>query len=130
MRKPRSPDDPGEWLNRAKSSLALARQRSSEIYPEDLCFQAQQAAEKAIKAVFIAKHQVFPYIHDLLQLMAVLEKSGTTIPQDIKVTGKLSLYAAMIRYPGLGDPISEDEYQEALVLAERVVTWAETNIGT
>ena len=129
MRKPLPPDDPVEWLNRAKSSLALARQQSSEIYPEDLCFQAQQAAEKAIKAIFISKHLVFPYIHDLLQLMAVLEKSGTPIPQNIKATAKLSLYAALTRYPGIGDPVSEKEYLEALALAERVVTWAEKKLG-
>jgi HEPN domain-containing protein len=59
MRKPLSPADPGEWLNRAKSRLALARQRSSEIYPENLCFQAQQAAEKAVKAVFISNIESF-----------------------------------------------------------------------
>jgi HEPN domain-containing protein len=43
------PDNPVEWLNRAKRSLALAKQRSREIYPEDLCFQPQQAAEKSDK---------------------------------------------------------------------------------
>jgi len=73
-RKRLQPDNPVEWLNRAKSSLALARQRSREIYPEDLCFQAQQAAEKAIKALYISKNVAFPYIHDISQLLAVLEK--------------------------------------------------------
>jgi HEPN domain-containing protein len=31
------------------------------VYLEDLCFDAQQAAEKAIKAVFIAPGERFPY---------------------------------------------------------------------
>ncbi len=44
------PDDPREWLNRAKSNLALAKNRVPGAYLEDLCFEAQQAAEKAIKA--------------------------------------------------------------------------------
>ena len=49
------PDDPREWLNRARSNLAKARSthRTPEIYLEDLCFDAQQAAEKAIKAILI-----------------------------------------------------------------------------
>lgn len=47
------PDDPREWLNRARSSLAHARAAPTEVYLEDLCFDAQQAAEKAIKAVMI-----------------------------------------------------------------------------
>ena len=40
------PDDPREWLNRARSNLALAKNRIPDAYLEDLCFEAQQAAEK------------------------------------------------------------------------------------
>jgi len=124
-RKRLQPDNPVEWLNRAKSSLALARQRSREIYPEDLCFQSHQAAEKAIKAVYISKKVVFPYIHDISQLLAALEKDGVIIPNDIKTASTLTLYAAQTRYPGLEGPVSDEKYHEALVLAERVVVWAE-----
>jgi len=125
MRKRLQPDNPVEWLNRAKSSLALAKQCSREIYSEDLCFQAQQAAEKAIKAVYISKKVAFPYIHDISQLLATLEKEGVIIPNDIKTASTLTLYAAQTRYPGLEGPVSDDEYHKALVLAERVVVWAE-----
>ncbi len=56
---PRNPGQlgsPQEWLKRAKSNLALARQaRSEEIFWEDLCFETQQAADKALKAVLIAQ---------------------------------------------------------------------------
>jgi HEPN domain-containing protein len=51
------PTDPREWLNRARSSLAKTRIRGDEIYLEDLCFDAQQAAEKAIKAIGLAAYQ-------------------------------------------------------------------------
>ena len=47
------PDDPREWLNRARSNLAKAKACVVDVYWEDLCFDAQQAAEKAIKAVLI-----------------------------------------------------------------------------
>ena len=124
-RKRLQPDNPVEWLNRAKSSLALARQRSKEIYPEDLCFQAQQAAEKAIKALYISKNVAFPYIHDIAQLLAVLEKEGVIIPHDIKTASTLTLYAAQTRYPGLENPVNDEEYHKALESAERVVVWAE-----
>jgi hypothetical protein len=40
------PDDPREWLNRARSNLALAKKTARDVYLEDLCFDAQQAAEK------------------------------------------------------------------------------------
>ena len=44
-------DDPREWMNRARSSLAIAKNRVPQAYLEDLCFEAQQAAEKAAEAV-------------------------------------------------------------------------------
>ena len=60
------PDDPREWLNRARSNLAKARSIGPpEAYLEDLCFDAQQAAGKAIKALLIQLGVRFPHIHDL-----------------------------------------------------------------
>lgn len=48
-----SPDAPREWRNRARSNLVKAQSspETPAIYLEDLCFDAQQAAEKAVKAV-------------------------------------------------------------------------------
>jgi HEPN domain-containing protein len=122
------PDDPVEWLRRAKSSLSLAHQQSQDIYLEDLCFQAQQAAEKAIKAVYIAKGLVFPYVHDISQLLSALEKNGIPVPAAIRATSKLTIYAALTRYPGLGTPLSKEEYDEAMQMAEAVVSWAKTYV--
>ena len=59
------PDDPREWLRRARSNLALARNRVPDVELEDLCFEAQQAAEKAIKGVLIGLGIEFPYVHDV-----------------------------------------------------------------
>jgi HEPN domain-containing protein len=64
-----SPEDPREWLNRARSNLALAKAKRKGVYLEDLCFDAQQAAEKAIKAVLIKVDVDFPYAHDLAELL-------------------------------------------------------------
>jgi HEPN domain-containing protein len=61
MRKRYPPDDPREWLNRARSDLVLARLEKEGIYLEDMCFHTQQAAEKAIKALLINRHVEFPY---------------------------------------------------------------------
>jgi HEPN domain-containing protein len=47
---------PGDWLRHARSDLALARTTPTpEIMLEALCFHAQQAAEKAIKAVLVVR---------------------------------------------------------------------------
>jgi HEPN domain-containing protein len=38
---------------------------------------------------------------------------------------KLSDYAVEARYPGVSEPVSQEEYVEALRLAEDVMRWVE-----
>jgi HEPN domain-containing protein len=94
------PDDPREWLRRARSNLAHALSRNPEVCLEDLCFDAQQAAEKAIKAVFVARGEHFPFIHDLEQLLQLLERNGLKAPKYVMEAEKLSPFAVITRYPG------------------------------
>ena len=50
-----APGSPTDWLRHAYSDLALASiTPSSQILLEQLCFHAQQAAEKALKAILVA----------------------------------------------------------------------------
>jgi hypothetical protein len=80
-RKRYPPTDPREWLNRARSNPALAKSEDTVgAFVEDLCFEAQQAAEKAIKAVFVWRSLSFPYIHDLDKKRVVqLRRPGVTL---------------------------------------------------
>ena len=119
-----TPDDPREWLNRARSSLALAKNRVPDAYLEDLCFEAQQAAEKAIKSVMIKRGIDFPYIHDLARLMTILEASGERIPNTVRRATRLTRFATHTRYPGLEEPVCVEEYAEAIAIAEAVLRWA------
>jgi len=123
------PEDPREWLNRARSNLALAKAKRKSVYLEDLCFDAQQAAEKAIKALLIKIGVDFPYVHDLAELLTLLEKSGQTIPKSIRQAEGLSRYAVFTRYPGMGPQIKQKEYKEAVKIAGQVVWWAERLIA-
>jgi HEPN domain-containing protein len=123
------PEDPREWLNRARSNLALAKAKRKGVYLEDLCFDAQQAAEKSIKALLIKADVAFPYVHDLAELLTLLEKSGQTIPKSIRQAEGLSRYAVFTRYPGIGPQIKQKEYKEAVEIAELVVRWAERLIA-
>ncbi len=125
--RPPSPANPQEWLRRAKSNLIQAREgrHLPEVYLEDLCFQAQQAAEKALKGVLIALGIRFPYTHDLADLLSLIERAGPSIPESVRDAAILSGYAVEARYPGLAEPITDEEYEEAVALAEIVVRWAE-----
>ena len=118
------PDDPREWLNRAKSNLALAKNRISDAYLEDLCFQAQQAAEKAIKATLISYQIEYPYVHDLALLLSMLEESGVAIPDIVRTAGRLNRYAVATRYPGVASPVALQEYLDSVEASEAVVEWA------
>ena len=123
-----APDDPREWMNRARSNLLRARNRIPDAYLEDLCFDAQPAAEKAIKTVMIARAIDFPYVHDLGSLMALLEENGETVPEAIRAALSLTTYATTTRYPNAGEPVEEREYREAIAIAEVVVLWAEERL--
>ncbi len=74
-----------DWLTRAKSNLARARagRVSSEILYEDLCFDAQQAVEKALKALCVLNGIKFSKVHDIAYLMELLESGKIKIPARI-----------------------------------------------
>ena len=69
------PDHPMEWLNSAKSDLALATADVEGSLLEAHCFHAQQAVEKALKAVMIDRDIFFPYTHDIAELLEILAEN-------------------------------------------------------
>jgi HEPN domain-containing protein len=73
---------------------------------EDLCFYAQQAVEKALKAVYLHCGWTFRYVHDLEELITGLQQNGLRVPE----------------------AVSEEEYWQATELAQTVVRWAEEMI--
>jgi len=117
---------PEEWLRRAKSNLVRAKQvKPVGAYWEDLCFDTEQAAEKAVKAVLTYRKVQFPKIHDIGELLSLLEQSGEKIPEAFWRADDLTQYAVETRYPGPTEPVTKKEYREAVALAEKVVKWAE-----
>ncbi|MGA2076123.1 MAG: HEPN domain-containing protein [Terriglobia bacterium] len=121
----RDTSTPLEWLRRARSNLAIARQpRIDEIYWEDLCFEVQQAAEKALKAVMLAKRIKFRPVHNLSEHLTRLEEGGVLLPEGVKDSAELTDYSVETRYPGPSEPITEREFRKCLLIAETVVAWA------
>ena len=119
---------PADWLRYARSDLAYAKvPRPPGVLWESLCFHAQQAAEKAIKAVLVASSIAFPRTHNLETLVELLPHELPTPIEPLKAVG-LSHYAAVTRYPGEFESIGEAEYIEAITLASAVVAWAEATI--
>ncbi|MEK6697886.1 MAG: HEPN domain-containing protein [Nitrospirota bacterium] len=127
--KPRLPASPGDWLNHARSDLKLARLGASQdVLPEQICFHAQQAVEKALKAVLLFSGTDFPLTHDIEELLDTMDGVGIIIPNELKQIGALTPYAVESRYPGYWGEITRDDVAEALMLAEKTASWADEYI--
>jgi HEPN domain-containing protein len=113
-----------EWLRYARSDLALAQApKTRRILYQHLCFHAQQASEKAIKAVLIAHGVSYPPTHDLAYLLDLMPQS-VTVPVNALNLPILTKYAVQHRYPGETRRITMKQYLRALELAEEAITWA------
>lgn len=123
-----APDDPREWLRQAGVDLRVAHLAPEDLEREPFAFHAQQAAEKALKAVLLSRGIRFPYVHDLERLLELLEQGGIPVPADVREAGRLTDYAVLTRYPR-DDTVTDDEFREALVIADAVVRWAQSLIS-
>ena len=121
-----SPEDPREWLRRARSSLARGRlgHGQPDVLLEDLCFDAQQASEKALKALFVLKGAAVPRTHSIGDLLTGLAALGFDVPSQIQNAASLTDYAVAARYPGPSEPVVTEDFEAAVELAQAVVTWA------
>jgi HEPN domain-containing protein len=114
-----------QWLQRAKGNLALAKQpKPKEAFWDDLCFDAQQAAEKSIKAVLVHRKIDFPKTHNIRALLELVDPTGSQISKEIWQAIDLTNYAVETRYPGPAEPVTRSEHRQAVALAQKVVKWA------
>ena len=79
------------WLKRARSNLERAKMGkvTQGILYEDLCFDAQQAVEKSLKAILIKLNQSFPNTHSIGILLKLIEEAGVEIPKNINQAKKI-----------------------------------------
>jgi HEPN domain-containing protein len=109
--------EPGErladvhlWLRYAREDLTAAEMLAdhSLIPARHICWLAQQAAEKALKAALIFAEVDFPRRHDLDGLRNLLPVSWT-VKQEHPDLAILSEWAVEARYPGeWPEPVEED----------------------
>jgi HEPN domain-containing protein len=123
------PGSAADWLRRAHSDLVLAGITLPRgVLYNELCFHAQQAAEKSIKAVLVHYGVEFKRVHDIDYLMTQLP-AEVSVPPEAEEVVSLTSYAVMFRYPGDYEDVTEEEYQWAIQAAQAVYRWAEQSIG-
>ncbi len=91
-------------------------------------FHAQQAVEKALKAVLSVHLIEFRRTHDLLVLLDLLLDHGITVPPDADWLDELNPYAVEARYGALA-PSGLDRAHALLAVAS-TLTWAEQMMAT
>jgi len=115
--------DPEAWLRYAAEDLGVAagilETRRGGAW-RVAAYQAQQCAEKALKAYLIARDVDFPYTHHIGILLEHCARFGvwSMALADAEI---LTIYATLARYPGEDEPVTKRDASKALKLAEIVL---------
>ena len=114
------------WLRKADNDLITARQTLllSGGPTNTPCFHAQQAIEKALKALLTAAQIPFQRIHDLSRL---LDQVRPLLPA-LEALAAISNYAVDTRYPEVTSDPTRREAVEALAIAEKVMAMIRAEI--
>ena len=89
-------------------------------------FHAQQAVEKALKAVLAAFGEDFPWTHDLRYLIERLDDLETPPPSSLHEVRVLAPWAVEFRYgETIDDPLDREQAGE---LVTETIAWAEAQI--
>lgn len=111
----------GDWLGKARSDLRGAEMLLAASQPEPAlsCYHAQQAAEKALKAVLVFLQIDYPLTHNLDDIRDAIPH-GWRLKEEHSDLEWLSEWAVEARYPGGPEP-SVEEAEGALAQARAVL---------
>lgn len=117
------------WRRYAAEDLREAERlvEHDDTVPRHPAWMAQQAAEKALKAILIFHQIEFPFTHNLATLRDLIP-SGWDVKQVEANLGRLSEYAVASRYPGDLPDIFPDDAQAAVRDARRIVEAVEADL--
>ena len=126
-----SPDDHARaLLARARDDWYVVRRLRGEPDAPGwvLGFHAQQAVEKALKAVMTGCGIEYPRTHNLVMLVEMLRRARVALPPDADTLGQLVPFGVLLRYEDVDDaapPCIDADGFEALV--SRTIDWAAEN---
>ncbi len=116
------------WLEFALQDLDAGQRFAGQIAPHIVCFHAQQAAEKALKAVIVHRGDVHPRTHDLLTLRGLMPKMLQEQLDDASLTW-LTGFAVHARYADDLSEVTPDDATDALRIAADVVARVRAHLG-
>ena len=99
-----------------------------EVHVSIVCFHAQQAVEKSLKAVLYSRQIEFERTHDLVKLARLLGDHDIMLPVSVDQLRLLNPFAVTFRYDDLEiDLITRDD---TTTLVTNVRQWAEEQVST
>jgi len=123
-------------IEEARRLLRLARRdeaafqvlmRASEVAAEVALFHAQQASEKALKAMLCLQQIEFRRTHDLEELVGRMADAGCRPPVDEDVWRRLTPYAVEYRY-GDEAPLLLT-VDQAVAFVSALLNWADLRLA-
>ena len=115
-------------LARARADLSAAHLVAAAADQDDgvIGFHAQQAVEKAIKAVLAKRGREIPRTHDLAYLFELADRTAASVPPDLHDVAWLNPWAVTMRYD---EQSSALDRAAAVSASPRAVAWAEGAIA-
>ena len=111
-----------------EDQVAVARFAADEAVADSVIgFHAQQAVEKALKAVLSAGGNEYAWTHDIRYLIETIEASGVEPAHEVRAARSLAPWAVEFRY---GETIDEQlDREEAARLVDATVDWATERVA-
>ncbi|MBR2700412.1 MAG: HEPN domain-containing protein [Clostridia bacterium] len=122
-----------QWLDFAAQDLGVSKHLFAQYRPmplEIICYQCQQCAEKALKALYIylSIPGGIPRTHDLSLLLDQMRNTVRISDDYYDLADRLTPYGIAARYPG-NIQFSEYSARKAIEAAEAILDWVQTQIG-
>ena len=111
-----------DWLAKAATDLMVCERlliEGAEFF-EAVAFHAQQAAEKSLKALLVARQVEFPKTHDIERLLELVALDDRPLAEALIDAPELTPYGVEYRYPGEYAPISAETANACVSFACKV----------
>jgi HEPN domain-containing protein len=127
--KPTADPEVADWLRRAADDLRAVELLAPHGLHDLVCYHAQQASEKSLKALVVALGEAPARTHDLKVLLLALRTlgvDGAVVETDALL---LTPFAVVARYPGWGQ-CDEATASAAIDAARRIGNFVQACFGT
>lgn len=123
-------NDVADWLKQAEEDVRWAEYNLSGDFYSQVCFIAQQIAEKGLKAYLLSQNKVIKKTHSLLILLEQCQQYSLLFKEFVESCALLDHYYTQTRYPTLGPKgeYSQKEARGALNHAKKILNFVKKKI--